>query len=456
MLPGRDELSRLLTDACERHGVPGAVAAVARAGELVVAPAGVVRAPGGAAVTADTLFLIGSITKVWTATMIMQLVDEGALELDAPVQRHLDPPLILADAEVADAVTVRQLLSHTGGFRGDADDPPDRGDDAVRRTVASYATLPQVHRPGRLFSYSNTGYTVLGRLIECLTGTTWDEALRTRVLEPLGLARSSTLPERTMVHPVAVGHEADEQGRAAAPVATWLSPRGSGPCGGTLAATAEDLLVFARAHMADGRGPDGRRLLSAASARLMRTPQVHLNEPMLGAAWGLGWEIERLADPLIVGHSGSTDGQQARLVAVPDQDLAACVLTNGDPSTKLRHEVLDELLRRLAGVGLPAPPTPSDEELDDALARRCSGRYGDGDETAVVTLRDGRLHVRQVGVPAERVLPDADTPLIPAGGATFLAQAVALDVPLTFVSEQGDGGPPTHLMILGRALPRTG
>src|SRR5215217_1659909 len=158
MLPAQAELVTLLTDACERHGVPGAVAGVSCGGEIQLAAVGVTRLPGGPSVTPDTLFLIGSITKVWTATLVMQLVDEGAVDLDAPVQRHLDPPLALADRDVADSITLRQLLAHTCGFETDAEEPPERGDEAVKRTVASYQTLTQLHRPGTLFSYSNAGY----------------------------------------------------------------------------------------------------------------------------------------------------------------------------------------------------------------------------------------------------------------------------------------------------------
>src|SRR5689334_3442585 len=161
-VPTADELQERLTALAEEHGAPGAVVGVLAGGETTVCATGTTRlGPEGAPVSPDTLFLIGSITKVWTATLVMKLIGEGKLDLDDPVNRHLTPPLRLADPEVADAVTVRQLLTHTGGFYGDAEEPPGRGDDAVRETVASYATLPQLHRPGSLFSYSNAGYNVL-------------------------------------------------------------------------------------------------------------------------------------------------------------------------------------------------------------------------------------------------------------------------------------------------------
>jgi len=146
-LPAVAELRERLHELATKHRVPGAVAGILAEGEVTVCATGVTRVGAeGAPVTPDTLFQIGSITKVWTASIIMQLADEGRLSPDDPVNRHLDPPLRLADRNVADTVTVRQLLSHTGGFYGDTDDPADRGDDAVRRAVASYAELPQLHR----------------------------------------------------------------------------------------------------------------------------------------------------------------------------------------------------------------------------------------------------------------------------------------------------------------------
>ena len=208
----------------------------------------------------------------------------------------------------------------------------------------SYATLPQLHRPGSLFSYSNAGFNVLGRLVECLTGQTWDRALKERLLEPLGLERTFTLPEEAMVHPVAVGHDPkDPESLELSPVSPWLDGRGSGPCGGTLSTTAADLLAFARMHIKDGEGPAGRALLSAESARAMREPQVWLPGPDDSPAWGLGWGIERLADPLVVEHGGNTCGQQSQLVVVPERGVALCVLTNGDVQGLLRRDLLTAL-----------------------------------------------------------------------------------------------------------------
>ncbi len=139
----------------------------------------------GVEATADALFQIGSITKVWTATLVMQLVDEGRIELDAPVRRYL-PGFRVADEAVSDAVTIRHLLTHTSGIDGDHFADTGRGDDALERYVESCAELPQVHPLGATYSYCNTGYTVLGRVLELVADTVWDDLLRTRLVQPLG------------------------------------------------------------------------------------------------------------------------------------------------------------------------------------------------------------------------------------------------------------------------------
>jgi CubicO group peptidase (beta-lactamase class C family) len=453
--PPGAELERRLGVLADKHGVPGAAAAVMVGDQVSVCATGVTRNDSeGAPVDPDTLFLIGSITKVWTATLVMQLVDEGRVDLDDPVNSHLDPPLRLADAEVADSVTVRQLLTHTGGFYGDREDPPERGDDALQRTIASYADLPQLHSPGRLFSYSNAGYNVLGRLVECLTGGTWDDALRERLIAPLGLERTFTLPELAMVHRHAVGHDPGPGERTLTPVDTWSDSRSAGPCGGTLSTSVADLLAFARMHLRDGVGPDGKRVLSDRAARQMREPQVRMIDPIMGEAWGLGWEIGQSAEPALIGHGGNTNGQMSQLFLVPSLDLALCVLTNGDVTGQLREAFCDELLSELAGVSVAhrpeAAPAGTDVDLGPFV-----GAFGRDDIQFTFRANGSVLESECVtGGQIAQVLESFSTPLAYAGDSRFLLGIPGFDdVPqvITFVT---DGGPATHIAMSGRVLPR--
>ena len=153
--------------------------------------------------TTDSLFQIGSITKVWTATVVMDLVDEGLVELDAPVRKYV--PDFGSRCDVSESVTIR-LLAHSSGIDGDHFADTGRGDDAIERYVESCATLRQVHPLGATMSYCNTGYVVLGRVIELVTDSVWDTALRTRLVEPLALTHTATLPEDVLRYRAAIGH----------------------------------------------------------------------------------------------------------------------------------------------------------------------------------------------------------------------------------------------------------
>ena len=199
-----DRLGELLA----RHRVPGATLGILRDGEISAVGAGVLSTATGVDVTADSVFQIGSITKVWTATLVMQAVDEGLLELDQPVV-ELDG-FRVADADVTRTVTMRHLLTHTSGIDGDVFTDTGRGDDCLERYVTGLAEVEQNHPLGATWSYCNSGYVLAGRIVEHLTRSTWDAALRELLVEPLGLTATVTLPEDALLHRTAVGHVSGE------------------------------------------------------------------------------------------------------------------------------------------------------------------------------------------------------------------------------------------------------
>jgi CubicO group peptidase (beta-lactamase class C family) len=204
-----DRLAAALKRQIRRHGVPGASVAVLKGGRVVAtAAAGVTNLDTKVPVTTDTLFQIGSITKVFTATMIMQLVDEGLLSLDEPIITYL-PDFRLADAATLRSVTARHLLTHTSGIDGDYFVDSGRGDDAIARFVTMIALLPSLFPLGAKMSYCNAGFAVLGRIIEVLTRETYDHALRQRIFEPLGMTHAMTLPEDALKFRCTIGHVPD-------------------------------------------------------------------------------------------------------------------------------------------------------------------------------------------------------------------------------------------------------
>jgi CubicO group peptidase (beta-lactamase class C family) len=193
------DLQALLDESAERHGVPGAAVAVGAGGELIEAATGVVNRDTGVATTADSVFQIGSVTKVWTASLVMQLVAERAVELDAPVRSYL-PAFGVLDGTASESVTVRELLSHTGGFEGDLFEDTGRGDDALGRLIAwMHTNAGQVHPPGALHSYCNSGFCVLGAMVAELRGGTWEAVLRERLIEPLGVTHMALFADEAIL-----------------------------------------------------------------------------------------------------------------------------------------------------------------------------------------------------------------------------------------------------------------
>jgi CubicO group peptidase (beta-lactamase class C family) len=340
----------------DKHGVPGANLAILADGEVTEAAYGVLNIRTGVEATTDSLFQIGSISKVWTATLIMQLVDEGRLDLDAPVVTYL-PDFKVADADVTATVTTRHLLAHTSGIDGDHFLDTGRGDDCVEAYVASCAELKQNHPLGATMSYCNSGYTVLGRILEVLRGQSWDAILRERLFASLGLESAGTLPEEALLHRAAVGHVTPPGGDLqVAPV--WGIFRSAGPAG-LIHATPREVLRFAQLHLADGVTSDGTRVISTESAVAMRQPQVAVPDVYtLGSHWGLGWILMTWDDHEVYGHDGGTIGQSAFLRIVPDKGIAICLLTNGGHTQDLFRDLYNEILGELAGISLPARLEP--------------------------------------------------------------------------------------------------
>jgi CubicO group peptidase (beta-lactamase class C family) len=142
-----------------------------------------------APVDGDTVFRIGSTTKTFTGTTMMRLVEQGKVDLDAPV-RHYIPDFAVADPSVSADVTVRQLLNHTSGWNGDDVQDFGRGDDALARYVSSMKQLPQLTPRGSVFAYNNSGLVAAGRIIELVNGTTYEAAVQSLLLDPLQLSRT--------------------------------------------------------------------------------------------------------------------------------------------------------------------------------------------------------------------------------------------------------------------------
>jgi CubicO group peptidase (beta-lactamase class C family) len=385
-----------LADLLADHDVPGACLGVLsvdpRTGERrhYRTAAGVLSRRTGLACTIDSLFQIGSVTKPWTATVIMLLADRGLLDLDRPLVAVL-PDLRLRDG-LEQRATVRQLLSHTSGLDGDVITDTGRGDDAVGRYVDLLAEAGINHPLGATFSYCNSGYVILGRIVEELTGGTWDAAIRTELAGPLDLEHVYTLPEECMVHRFAVGHVSEDD-QPAHVAAEWGLPRSLGPAG-LITCTVDDVLDFAALHLSEGRNGEGKQVLSPERTAAMQAPEVVLPDPYtLGESWGLGWVRFAWDGRTVIGHDGNTIGQDAYLRMVPDRGPAVVLLTNGGESADLFQVVITELLGTLTGIRVPPRVEPSGESGHGDVADYL-GRYQRASRDTEVYLDGDRLMMR--------------------------------------------------------------
>ncbi|WP_340688097.1 serine hydrolase [Amycolatopsis coloradensis] len=415
---------RRLAELARKHRVPGAALGIARIGDdtEVLASHGVLNTKTGVEVTDDSVFQIGSISKVWTATVVMRLVDEGLLELDAPIADVL-PELRLADPGVAGKVTMRHLLTHTSGIDGDVFTDTGRGDDCLERYVEILDQAAQNHPLGETFSYCNSGFVVMGRVIEKLTGLTWDAAMREKLFAPLGLTHTVTLPEEALLFRAAVGHVANgDEDPAPAPV--WGLPRSMGPAG-LITATAKDVLGFARLHLTGGLTPAGERILTTDSATAMAEKQTDIpDKHSLGDSWGLGWIRDTWSGQRVIGHDGNTIGQSAFLRLLPDQGLAITLLTNGGNTRDLYVELYREIVAELADVAMPRPLEPPATPVTVDGSRHVGGYERAGARMDVLAAEEG-LRLRQTATgPLAELLAEKtqEFDLVPVTDSLFLCR----------------------------------
>ncbi|MDX6260789.1 MAG: hypothetical protein QOH84_2477 [Kribbellaceae bacterium] len=448
----QDRLPALLAE----HQVPGTAVGVLFGGEVIDHAAGVLSKATEVPATADTVFQIGSITKVWTTTLVMQLVDEGKVDLDKPLRDYL-PEFVIGDEAAAGIITIRQLLCHTSGFEGDIFNETGKGDDAIEKFVASLAGVSQLFAPGEMFSYNNAGFAFLGRMIEVLRGKPFDTVLREHLFTPLGLTHAATDPYEAILHRAAVGHLRPAPDAEPVPASIWAMTRGMAPAGAMLAMRPRDLLAFAKLHLDSGTAADGTAVLSTASVKAMQEQQVKLPAlGMMGDSWGLGWELFDWDGTTVIGHDGGTIGQNAFLRVVPEHGLAVAVLTNGGDTIELYKTVVGHVVKELAGLDLPALPTPPATPVP-INAERFLGTYSC--EVADVTVRqdeDGRIWLDQTpkGIFAELGPAPEPVELVGRNEESLIALQAENGVHISYVFVGNESAEPALFIHSGRAIRR--
>lgn len=335
----------------------------------------------------DAVFQVASLTKSFTATLVVNLADSGHLRLDDPVERVIGELPGLRDPR-ATPVTIRHLLSHTAGWDGDWFNSRDvssggKGSD-LSTLPRALADVPFLCPTGTM-SYSNLAYWLLGTCVEAVTGEAFEEAMRTRVLEPLRLANAE-FATREAPPRAAPGVN------AAGDLVAWARPSVSLPSGG-LAADVEDLLRWGRFHLEGGPvlSDDARQSMQHAHAHVSAIDEERV---------GLGWFTSRRGGVRIVEHGGKNQGYCSNLTLLPDTGIVAVLLTNGVQGDRLTTVAQDGLLR---AVGASAET--AQEEASYGGEADGTYRSGLGDEYRLTRGEHGRLQFGPVTDRGTEALP---------------------------------------------------
>ncbi|WP_194892233.1 serine hydrolase domain-containing protein [Catenulispora pinisilvae] len=384
LYPLRQELQHRLDTLARVHNVPGAQLVVDTGAEMVAVHTGTADVATGVPFTADTAVPLGSLTKPFTAALVLLLADDGDLDLDDSVAEYLP------EFRDVPAVTVRQLLSHTGGLPTGPD-----SDTAARTTPARYLSSvctagDLLFEPGTDFSYSNAGFVAAGRLVEAVTGMPWYEAMEALFLEPMGI--TPAFLGMTTARPVAAGHGLNIATGRTRPVRQNLAPL-EAPAGALLA-SAIDLGVL-------GRALAGQSVfLPPAIVKHMHHAEPCADPGALADGWGLGVALFQQDDRSWCGHDGNAQGTSCHLRVDPDSGVVVAFTGNAGTATALWRELAEDIAH-IAGVPVPAAITPSNAG-DPVAPPDCAGTYANGGIRYRIALEPG-------GAPTLSV--DGDQPL---------------------------------------------
>jgi CubicO group peptidase (beta-lactamase class C family) len=396
--PRFDALASLAEAKMKEYGVPGVALGILQDGVVSIRGLGVTNVEDSLPITAHTVFPIASISKTFAATAMMRLVEQGKVDLHAPVRTYL-PDFRVRDEAVSRDVTVWHLLTHLGGWEGQVSGP-DRGTETLKNFVGSIGDLMQVAPPGAAWSYNNAGFSIAGRVIESATGTSINRAIRDLVFQPLGLEHAGTTAGEFIVQRFAAGHFTRN---GVTTLQRPFAPSSSVTAGG-VGLCITDLLTYARFHLGDGTAANGQRVLKRESLELMRTTQAHKQgtDDDIGIAWHL-----RTVGGLRTGsHGGTLAGHILLLELVPERNFAIAILTNSNVGWRLIQDVEREALKSYLGATFAMNQAIAHRGLVESLpsyeplARQPDpapylGTYARPSNTVVVRADGTRLFVQE-------------------------------------------------------------
>lgn len=396
--------------------IPGMAIAIVKDGRVLVVEGLGRRSPfADEPATPDTMFYIASITKTYTGLAIACLAEEGKLNLDDPVVKHL-PQFVLADVEAAKKITIRDLLCHRPGLNSGPAVLLDAYTGEI--TDERFFKLMAKETPAGEVDYTNVHFTLLGRVIEAVTGQKWQDYLQTRLFDRAGMTRTTAYASRMY----ADGNSAvpTEPTAAGAAMAQPIKTDRTMHAAGGLGTTARDLAVYMRLMLGDGQ-VDGRRVALAATIRSMLTRQSDY-EPQGQirrlSGFGLGWNLGTYRGKPLASHGGGYTGASAYVSLLPEHGLGVAVLVNsgmvgGALMDVVAVDVTDRLLglepqdlmggydqrvkERLEQIKQAGPigPNPAMSPLLSVKPSACTGVYAnDLMGTVTIDYVDGQLEFR--------------------------------------------------------------
>jgi len=329
-----DALVALATERMAAYRIPGVALGVYDNYSLQMVGLGVTNIEDPQSINWNTVFPIASISKTFAATAMMRLVEQGKVDLRAPVRRYL-PDFRVADEAVSREVSVWNLLTHTSGWEGQVSGP-ERGEDTLRNFVASQTVtgLMQLAPPGAAWSYNNAGFSIAGRVIEVVTGESINAAIRSLVFKPLALEHAGTTAGDFIVNRFAAGHGNRPDGT---PVLQRPFVPSTSVTAGGVGLSLADLMAYARFHLGGGTSTSGERVLTRASLDLMKTPKLH--KQSTDDEIGIAWHLRTVGGVRTVAHGGTLAGHILLLELVPEKNFAIAILTNSNDGWKLIQDV---------------------------------------------------------------------------------------------------------------------
>ena len=392
------ELAAFVRKQMTENAVPGIAVGILHDGRRYTQGFGITNVDHPLTVDDETLFQVGSITKTMTGTILMRLAETGQVDLDAPLHDYL-PEFRVVDGTATETATIRHLLTHMGGWVGDYFVPTGEGDDALDRMIEQMADLEQLAPIGTVWSYNNSGYYAAGKVIENVTGRTFEDVIEEMVFADIGMKNTYIRPGDVMTKRFAVGHIVSESGTSTAD--PWSLYRAAYAAGGAIMDVG-DMLTYGEFHLGDGLNRDGQRVMSAESLAAMQSVQ----EEKIGSEdlMGITWHISAVDGANTISHGGGTLGQISRLLLVPEHDFVLAVVTNANrgstAATNITRHVLDSFLDLES-------TDPEPQELGAAELAAFAGKYSRPFMDVNVSIDGGFLLLKAI---IKQSFPDPDTP----------------------------------------------